>query len=316
MDQLDQLIAEFVAKADTNTTNMAAIIPQLWAGMLEPNLRKREAFQQSILQNTDLLGEPGDRVFLPTLPDLDDSNMDLTESTDMTPVALSDATSVQLVPAEKGKAVGITRKALDRMKYDGMAQIVDRLAYAMSQKIENTISNLHSASVPGNASAKMTVYRPNGKTSATIAATDVLDDASLLDIKTLLVERDAVPFEDGMFRLYIHPRQYKALIKDSNIRNDLRYASPAVLLRGEVGSLHGIRIVVSNYVKTTVENTVTTYNAILMSERWAAIAWKRMPELVLDPTVYDFGRRRKVAITADFDIELLHEDRGIVCRTA
>ncbi len=315
MNSLDQMVADYVSKADTTLSNLAAIVPQLWAGMLEPNLRKREAFQQSILINTDLVGEAGDRVFLPTLPDFDDSNMDLTEDTDMTPIALSNATSVQLTPAEKGKAVGITRKALDRMKYDGMAQIVDRLAYAMSQKIENTISNLYSASVPGTSNS-MTVLRPQGASSTTIAAADVLDDATLLDAKATLDSANAVPFGDGSYRLYIHPNQYKALIKDSNIRQDLRYASPQVLLRGEVGSLHGIRIIVSNYVKTLTENSVTTYNAMLLSDRWAVCAYKRLPEMVIDPTVYDFGRRRRVGIVADFDIELLHNERAVVLRTA
>lgn len=315
MDPLDLLVAEWVAKADTTTTNMAAIIPQLWASTLEPNLRKREQFQQSIAVNTDLVGEPGDRVFLPTLPDLDDSGMDLTEDVAMSIIALSDATSVELIPAEKGKAIGITRKALDRMKYGGMELLVDRLAYSMSQKIENTISNLYSASVP-NGGASMTIYRPNGKTAATIATTDTLNDDAILDVKAILEGEDAIPFDDGSYRLYIHPNQYKALIKDPDIRNDLRYASPAVLLRGEVGSLHGVRIVVSNYVKTLVENTVTTYQSLLMSDRWAAIAWKRMPEVTLDPTVYDMGRRRQVGITADFDIELIHAERAIVVRTA
>ena len=315
MNSLDQLVADYVAKADTQTSNLTQIIPQLWAGMLEPNLRKREAFQQSILVNTDLVGVPGDRVFLPTLPDFDDSSMDLTEDTDMTPIALTDATSVQLVPAEKGKAVGITRKALDRMKYDGMAQIVDRLAYAMSQKIENTISNLYSATVPGT-STTMSILRPQGASATTITASDVLDDATLLDAKAVLDSANAVPFGDGSYRLYIHPNQYKALIKDSNIRQDLRWASPQVLLRGEVGSLHGIRIIVSNYVKQLTENTVNTYQAILMSERWAVIAYKRLPEMVIDPTVYDFGRRRRVGIVADFDIELLHAERAVVLRTA
>lgn len=315
MNSLDALVAEYVAKADTTTTNLTKIIPQLWAGMLEPNLRKREVFQQSILHNTDLVGTAGDRVFIPTLPDLDDSNMDLTEDTDMTPIALTDATSVQLVPAEKGKAIGITRAALDRMKYDGMSQIVDRLAYAMSQKIENTISNLYSASVPGTASS-LNVLRPQGATATTIAAADVLDDSTLLDAVAQLEDANNIPFDDGFWRLYIHPEQYKALIKDTNIRQDLRYASPQALLRGEVGVLHNIRIVKSTYVKQSTENGVNVYNAILMAPRWACVAWKRMPEMVIDPTVYDFGRRRKVGITADFDIELLHAERALVIRTA
>src|SRR5258708_2838342 len=161
---LDQLIA----KADTVAApTLTAIIPQLWAAQLEDNLRKRAVFQQSIVSNTDLVGAEGDTVYMPTLPDLDASLMDLAEDVDIVLVSLNQATSVALKPLEKGKGVGITRYALDRMKYDGMAQIVDRLAYAMSLKIEGTIAGLYSANVPGTAGAagQMTGMYPNAHTN-------------------------------------------------------------------------------------------------------------------------------------------------------
>jgi N4-gp56 family major capsid protein len=310
MLQIDQL----VAKAITLTSGQAAIIPDVWAAELEPNLRKREVLQQSMLQNTDLLGVPGDDVIIPTLPDLTAAAA-LTEGTDMTVAALTDSTSVTLTPAEVGKAIGISRKALDRIKYDGMAAIVDRLAYSMSLYIEGTIAALYNASVPGGGSS-MTDQYPNSHASGTVVSTDTLSSEVILHAKATLEASDVTPWEDGLWRMYIHPYQYEDLIQDTNVRQDLRYASPQVLLRGEVGVLHNTRIIVSTHVKSVTENSTAVYKALFVSPRWAAIAWKRKPELVVDPTLYDFGRRRQVAVTADLDIQLLHADRGLVVTTA
>jgi N4-gp56 family major capsid protein len=306
-------IDQLVAKAITQSSGQAAIIPELWAAELEPNLRKREVLQQSVLQNTDLLGEPGDVVHIPTLPDLAAAAA-LTEGTDMTVTALTDSTSVDLTPSEVGKAIGITRKALDRIKYDGMAAIVDRLAYSMSLYLEGSIAALYNASVPGGSA--MAGQYANSHASGTVVSTDTLDSATILHAKATLEASDVMPFDDGLWRFYIHPYQYEKLIQDQDVRNDLRYASPATLLRGEVGVLHNTRIIVSTHVKSVTENSTTVYKALFLSPRWAAIAWKRKPELVIDPTLYDFGRRRQVAVTADLDIQLLHSDRSLCITTA
>jgi N4-gp56 family major capsid protein len=307
-------IDQLVAKAITQTSGQAAIIPELWAAELEPNLRKREVLQQSVLQNTDLLGEPGDVVHIPTLPDLGAAAA-LTEGTDMTVGQLTDSTTVDLTPAEVGKAVGITRKALDRIKYDGMAAIVDRLAYSMALYLEGTIAGLYNATVPV-VGGSLTNQYPNSHASGTVVSTDTLDATTILHAKATLEASDVTPWEDGLWRFYIHPYQYEKLIQDQDVRNDLRYASPSTLLRGEVGVLHNTRIIVSTHVKSVTENSTTVYKSLFVSPRWAAIAWKRKPELVIDPTLYDFGRRRQVAVTADLDIQLLHNDRALVVTTA
>jgi hypothetical protein len=303
-----------VRKAITLTSNLTSIIPQLWAAELERNLRKRAVLQQSLVVNTDLLAPgAGNTVYIPILPDIAAASQ-LTEGTDMTDIALSNATSVALTPVEWGTSVGISRYALDRIKYDGVAAIIDRLGYAMSLAIEGKIAGLWNVAVPGTAS-KFTPYIVNGKTNLNIASTDVANDDLLLQGKVLLEQANNVPFSDGMYRWYIAPAQYKALIQDSNIRQDLRFANAPVLLRGEVGSLHNVRIIVTNYITTQTMNAQTVYNSLLVAPRWAAVAYKRKPQVVVDPTVYDFGRRRRFGVLADFDIEPIHAERAIVLQS-
>lgn len=316
-------IDELIRKADTTVSNLTAIIPQLWASELEPNLRKREVLQQALVKNTDLVGVPGDRVFLPTLPDIAAAD-DLTEDTDMVPIALSNASSVPMIPSERGKSVGITRKALDRMKYDGISQLIDRLAYSMSLKIEGSIAQLWNASVPGGGGSLTNLYpivtAPNTRfTSANLTAAGVFDSKMIRDGVALLKSSDVMPFDDGLWLCFMHPKQIRDFLMDADVRNDLRYGQPETLFRGEIGVYHNTRIIESTHVKVVGEGsggTVNAYKSLLVGPRWAAIAYKRLPELVVDPTVYDFGRRRKVGIVADFDIELVHNERGLVLSTA
>jgi N4-gp56 family major capsid protein len=313
---------ELVRKATTTTTTVNSLIPQIWAAQIERNLRKRAVFEQSAVVNTDLLApDAGNTVYMPILPDLA-AAVALTEGTDMPINALNTASSVPLTPVEFGTTIEITRKALDRMKYDGIAATMDRLAYAMSLSIEGAFAALYNASVPGGGGPMTQVY-PNGHTSANVVAGDIFSDALLLSGIAALQQSNNVPFPDGYFRAYISPQQYADLLNDANTRQDLRWAAPERLLNGEVGALHGCRIIVTNYIPGAKNNTAIVENtsihvskAFLVAPRWAAIAYKRRPEAVVDPTLYDMGRRRRFGIVADFDIELLHNERAVILSSA
>jgi hypothetical protein len=325
---------DIIVKATTLTTQVQALIPKIWAARLEKNLRLQACLQQSLIVNNDLtVPDAGDTVYVPILPDLA-AAVALTEGTDMTPIALNTATSIPLVPSEVGATIEITRKALDRMKYDGIGEIIDRLAYAMSLYIETRIASLYNATVPGTANSLNQVYA-NGKTSATITSADTFNDQMLLNGIEKLESLNNVPFEDGAFQCFITPSQWAALLQDTNTRQDLRWADPMPRLidapvgqgslgggygrskiLGERGMLHGVRIIVTNYIQQDTENSVSVNNALLVAPRWAAIAYKRKPETVVDPTLYDMGRRRRFGVVADLDIELLHAERGVVLKSA
>ncbi|GHO55522.1 phage major capsid protein [Ktedonobacter robiniae] len=312
----DELILK--ATGSTSSAQLQALIPQIWASVIERNLRLRAVFQQSVVENTDLLApEAGDQVYIPILPDLAALGT-LTEGTDITLTQLNNASSIILKPTEVGMAVEVTRKALDRLKYDGIAEVMDRLSYSMSLNIEGRFAALFNATVPGTAT-KLSALYANNKATATITTTDTFSDQLILNAVAALEQANNVPFDDGYYRLYISPTQYAALMMDQNTRQDLRYAAPDRLLTGEKGALHGCRVVVTNYIQNTAEGSagaVPVQNAMLLAPRWAAIAWKRRPQPIIDPTLYDMGRRRRFGILADYDAELIHAERALVLKSA
>ena len=300
---------------------------------MELNLRRRAVLEQSLLVNTDLtVPGAGDKVYLPALPDIVAATA-LTEGTVITPVTLSNAASVSLTPAEYGQMVQITRKALDRIKYDGMSAIIDRLAYAMSIAIETKIAGLYNATANAGLPNSQMVFGgaalttipglyPNGHNNTTIVNTDVMSASVLSTAVARMQQYDNVPFPDGNYWLFTTPDAFQSLIMDANIRQDLRYAAPERLLNGDQGVLQGVRIILSNYLPgatgntALVENTINVVKSLLVAPRWAAIAYKRRPEVIVDPTLYDLGRYRQFGVLADFDVQLLHADRALVITTA
>jgi hypothetical protein len=325
-----------IKKATTLTSNLTQLIPQLWAAQLEQNLRRRAVLEQSLVVNTDLMvPKSGDRVFIPALPDITIADV-LTEGTDMTVYALANSASIPLIPAEYGKTIEITRKALDRIKYDGMSAIVDRLAYSMSIRIETNTAALYNATAAAAFPTSRTAFGtagittiptlyPNGHTSANIVATDTFNASMLSQAVALMQQYDNVPMPDGNYWLYMAPDAWQSLIMDANVRQDLRYAAPERLLNGDQGVLYGVRIILSNYLPGSTGNTaimegaaaaVPVVKSLMVAPRWAAIAYKRRPEIVVDPTLYDMGRRRRFGVTADFDIQLLHPERALVITSA
>jgi N4-gp56 family major capsid protein len=323
-----------IKKATTTTTNLSALIPQIWASLMELNLRRRAVLEQSLLVNTDLtVPGAGNQVFIPALPDIALADL-LTEGTAQTATTLSNAASVSLTPVEYGKLIAVTRKALDRIKYDGMTAIIDRLAYSMSIRIETNIAALYNATasaglpnsqMPFGGAALTTIpgLYPNGHTSANVVATDVMSADVLSKAVAKLQQYDNVPFPDGNYWMFLSPDAFQSLMMDANIRQDLRYAAPERLINGDQGVVYGVRLILSNYLVGATGNTQLLENTtipvvknMLVGPRWAAVAYKRRPEVIIDPTLYDLGRLRQFGVLADFDIQLVHPERALVITTA
>ncbi len=214
-----------------------------------------------------------------------------------------------------------------------MSAIVDRLAYAMSIAIELKIAALYNATANAALPNSQVVFGgstlttipslyPGGHGSGTIVAADVMSGAVLSTAVAKMQQFDNVPFPDGNYWLFTTPDAYQALVMDANIRQDLRYAAPERLLNGDQGVLQGVRVILSNYIPGATGNAAITENSIgvtkslLVAPRWAAIAYKRRPEIIVDPTLYDLGRFRQFGVLADFDVQLLHPERALAITTA
>jgi hypothetical protein len=322
----DEIIRKAITPSTITTIGGSGgpLIPLMWAARIETNLRKMAVLQDSVYENLDLLVPgAGSTVTIPLLPDLAQA-VAQTDGTDISSVLLNGQQSVPLTPVEYAQAVEMTRGALDVAKYDLIAEILDRLTYSMTLRIEGNIAATAALAVP-SVGGNFTFLYPNTKIISTITAADIFTDKQILQGVKILESVNNHPFPNGLWRLYIGPKQWLDLMQDADTRNDLRWSQQSVLIsggprvNGPRAILHNCEIYVTNYCPTANEgagSAIPVVKALLVAPRWTAIAWKRKPELVVDPTLYDFGRRRRFAITAGFDAEPLHSERAVIMTSA
>lgn len=311
-----------ISSGNASTSTFNHLTPTLWSPQLERTLRRRSVLMPTLLENNDLLGVPGDTIYIPTLPDTTGIFGSLTEGTDMTINHIDADSSVTLVPTEYGGALGFTRKVLDRLGYDGLASAMDQTAYDAAKYMNAQVAALYT----GLETATSEVFPGSSATSiATLTSTDTMDDQALLNAQLAFRKIDADSYDNGNYQLYLSPKQWNDFQGNSQIRSDIHYARPTYIVAGEnqgnsyVGTWHNIDIYCTNYILSSTTGTtgaLPVYKALLLSPRWAVIGWKRKLSMVVDPTLYDMGRRRQFGITADYQIKLLHSDRAFVLETA
>lgn len=320
-DPIEVLLAK--ASGTTNSELFTDIVPTVWASQVEKPWRETAMFDQFAVPFGDLEGKPGDELVVPLLPDTADLVADLDENDDTVGVTQITAdSSVTLTPKEVGGGIAFTRFLTDRMQYDLIADSISQLSYSNSRVFQAKFASLYT----GLESASQKIYSSRSVTSINgTSADDILMLETMLDIGEDLRVANAEPFADGRYKMFLNPHQYRKLSGDSKYQ---RYIENSSLVAGEMssslaikgaykGTFENIDIFVSNYIKGyTNTNGVTVYKGLLLCPRWAAIAWKRRPALVIDPTLYDFGRKRQIAILSDYAIKLLNSERAWVVETA
>ncbi len=102
------------------------------------------------------------------------------------------------------------------------------------------------------------VYYAGNKTLDTIVGTDTITMDDLNRIRTILRRNKVQPYEDGKYVLLIDPDveyDLKQLAEVNKSWIDVaKYANPSSILRGEIGSIYGFKVVVKDYIeKVTIE---------------------------------------------------------------
>jgi N4-gp56 family major capsid protein len=107
-----------------------------------------------------------------------------------------------------------------------------------------------------------TAYIPNGKTTATLTNSDVLDGDDIRKIARNLTAANARTFDDGYYAGIMSPYHLYDLQSDTAAGGWLQtsqYSKPDKIYKGEVGMLYGIRMIHSNNCPTaSVTSSVTS----------------------------------------------------------
>lgn len=191
----------------------------------------------------------------------------LTEATAPTGVAVT-TTIASVTPTQYGISVEVSDLVVITTFFDLIVNTSIEVGYAMARSIDNTIQT--------TAEAGTNVYYAGGKAArASLGALDIFDINQILKAGQKLKKGAAPAFGDGYYRAVCSPDQIFDLKQNTAAGQFVdvsKYAQPENILNGEIGALHGTRIMESPNVQT-FSSTVTVTPALFAGEGGVRVSY-------------------------------------------
>lgn len=219
---------------------------------------------------------PGTTLKFAVYDNLTAATTALTETSDVTPVALGNPSQVTVTVTEYGNAVEQTEKVNLAAFSDIDTMIGDAIAFNAA----DTLDKLVATALTGGTVVK---YGGTRTSTATLTASDVLSTTMLRKAQTALLEANAQPRVGDLYTLFIHPRQafdLRAETGSGGFVDIHKYTTENVgnLLTGTIGVLEGFQVVQTTRVPSAAEgaSSATVYKAVAVGK-----------EALLEANVYD-----------------------------
>jgi len=184
---------------------------------------------------------PGSSVKFTIFNDLAAATSTLTETSDVTAVAMSDS-QVEVTLAEYGNAVSTTAKLRGTSFLDVDSAAANVVGYNAGISIDSVIRDVL-------AGGTNVVYGGGGANTpssrATVQVEDIIEANDVRKVVAALRGANAVSF-NGMYMGYIHPDVSYDLRRETGVaswRDPHVYSDPALIYNGEVGAFEGVRFI-------------------------------------------------------------------------
>jgi len=222
------------------------------------------------------LTNPGTTLKFAVYANLAAATTALTETSDVTPLALANPSQVTVTVTEYGNAVEQTEK----VNMASFSSIDTMIGDAIAYNAADTLDQLVATALTSGSVVK---YGGSRTSTATLTATDVLSTTMLRKAQTTLLEANAQPRVGDLYTLFIHPRQafdLRAETGSGGFVDIHKYTTENVgnLLTGTIGVLEGFQVVQTSRVPSTTSgaSSATVYSAVAVGK-----------EALLEANVYD-----------------------------
>lgn len=222
------------------------------------------------------LTNPGTTLKFAVYANLAAATTALTETSDVTPLALANPSQVTVTVTEYGNAVEQTEKVNMATFSSIDTMIGDAIAYNAADTLDQLVATALT-------SGSVVKYGGSRTSTATLTATDVLSTTMLRKAQTELLEANAQPRVGDLYTLFIHPRQafdLRAETGSGGFVDIHKYTTENVgnLLTGTIGVLEGFQVVQTSRVPSTTSgaSSARVYSAVAVGK-----------EALLEANVYD-----------------------------
>jgi N4-gp56 family major capsid protein len=222
------------------------------------------------------LTNPGTTLKFAVYSNLAAATTALTETSDVTPLALANPSQVTVTVTEYGNAVEQTEKVNMATFSSIDTMIGDAIAYNAADTLDQLVATALT-------SGTVVKYGGSRTSTATLTASDVLSTSMLRKAQTELLEANAQPRVGDLYTLFIHPRQafdLRAETGSGGFVDIHKYTTENVgnLLTGTIGVLEGFQVVQTSRVPsaTSGASSARVYSAVAVGK-----------EALLEANVYD-----------------------------
>lgn len=221
---------------------------------------------------------PGSSVVFSIYSDLAQATSTLTETSDVSSIALGNPSQVTVTLNEYGSAVTTTKKLNLTSFNDVDSALADVIAYNAADSIDNVVGQVLSAGTNVIYSNGPSGTAPTS--SATVLPVDTMTVADIRNAVVSLRTNKAIPRMGELYAAYLHPRQSADLRAETGtggFQELSKYVDRTPFVAGAVGVIEGAFIVetprVLNGLKlaagiatsTTITNVVLTSNVVTIT---------------------------------------------------
>lgn len=246
-------------------------------------LRSQPMFEMVADVKSTNQSHPGSAVQFNIYNDLSQATSALTETSDVTAVALGDST-VTVTLAEYGNAVTTTAKLRGTSFLNVDADAANIIGYNMGNSIDKIVQDV----LVGGTNVS---YGGDATSTATLAAADTIT-ASLIRQAVASLRGDSAPTMDGgVYVGFIHPDVSYDLREDTAVTDVIQYQirqDGAGVRMGSIGTFGGVDFIETPRIDFTADggaSTVDAYNTVICGKQALAKAHSRGAGFGENPSV-------------------------------
>ena len=238
---------------------------------------------------------PGSSVVFSIYSDLAAATSTLTETSDVSSIALGNPSQVTVTLNEYGSAVTTTKKLNLTSFNDVDAALADIIAYNAADSIDSVVATV----LTGGSNV---IYGGNATTTNTIDSSDTISVADIRNAVTELRTNKALPRLGELYAAYLHPRQAADLRAESGtggFQDIVKYTDNVskTIIPGSVGVIEGAFVVETPrvpYAANTNSPAVNVYKAVVAGREALAEAMGQDINTVIGPEIDALRRFRTI----------------------
>jgi len=229
---------------------------------------------------------PGSSVVFSIYSDLAQATTTLTETSDVSSIALGNPNQITVTLNEYGSAVTTTKKLNLTSFNDVDTALADIIAYNAADSIDAVVAAVLTGS--GNTNI---IYGGSATTTNTISSADTMTVAAIREAVTELRTNKALPRIGELYAAYLHPRQTADLRAETGtggFQALTQYTDRTPFVAGAVGVLEGAFVVETPrvpYAVNTNSPAVNVYKAVIAGREALAEAQGQDISTVVGPQI-------------------------------